>query len=332
MELGKKSHRFKKGETIDKIAKKYGHKSGDAIWKHEKNKKLRSKRKTASALAPGDILYIPLTQKEIKGVEIAINAAGSLLQIESDLYAGLADTYVECASAAASLEASRRSLLSSLKQAEASLFAAFASIRSAKTARETHKNPKKAAKLNEDLMKQVQKDIDAAQSGAKAASDVASSGNLPKPGAVKKAGSSVSSVFKELNSFISSAEADTATVSITGMAEGVFDTTSKAFSGLQREITGMTKASFWFDLFFFGDYELLDLEKEKDERIKKIKKVINTLRRTAAGCDAAYKVAIKIYDSTANSAKKNMDACTKRIKDLEKQIRSFPSLSELKKM
>lgn len=60
-------HVFKKGDTLDKIAKKYGVKSGKVIFEAKANAKLKKERGDVGSLQPGDKLVIPvLTEKDIK--------------------------------------------------------------------------------------------------------------------------------------------------------------------------------------------------------------------------------------------------------------------------
>ncbi len=93
MKLITQSHKFKKGDTPEKIAKKYKHKKFDDIWKHEKNKRLKSKRKTPGSLTPGDQLYIPLTAKEKKEIEGTVTILESLALTEADFYIGMTEVY-----------------------------------------------------------------------------------------------------------------------------------------------------------------------------------------------------------------------------------------------
>ncbi|MEM9146995.1 MAG: hypothetical protein AAGC57_12440 [Pseudomonadota bacterium] len=62
--LGNRVHKFRKGEELEKLSKKWGHRGARPIWEHAENKGLHSKRKTADALAPGDRIFIPLTRGE----------------------------------------------------------------------------------------------------------------------------------------------------------------------------------------------------------------------------------------------------------------------------
>ncbi len=63
-----KDHIVKKGETVARIAKKYGYPNWHKIWKHPDNEALRSKRGNPNILYPGDKLTIPEKQsKNISG-------------------------------------------------------------------------------------------------------------------------------------------------------------------------------------------------------------------------------------------------------------------------
>ena len=55
----KAEHKVAKGETIEKIAKKYGFKDIDDIWKYPKNAQLAKLRKKPKDIQPGDVVVIP---------------------------------------------------------------------------------------------------------------------------------------------------------------------------------------------------------------------------------------------------------------------------------
>ncbi len=54
-----KQHRFQQGEDIEAIARQYGFRLPATIWEDRSNNSLRELRKSAYALAPGDVLIIP---------------------------------------------------------------------------------------------------------------------------------------------------------------------------------------------------------------------------------------------------------------------------------
>ncbi|MEW9920175.1 LysM peptidoglycan-binding domain-containing protein [Marimonas sp. MJW-29] len=78
-------HKVKKGETIAAIAKSYGHASGDDIWYHDYNNKLRKKHKTPTTLAPGDVLTIPLTKGELLTLNLWLAQAEAELDLSKAL-------------------------------------------------------------------------------------------------------------------------------------------------------------------------------------------------------------------------------------------------------
>ncbi len=56
-------HDVQQGETLLTIAQKYGFRSWEAIWNHERNQDLRGKRPDPMVLAPGDKVVIPEKKK-----------------------------------------------------------------------------------------------------------------------------------------------------------------------------------------------------------------------------------------------------------------------------
>jgi hypothetical protein len=78
----KANHKVKKGETIEKIGKKYGFAKVDDLWKYPKNKDLVKLRKKPKEIKEGDVIVIPAyndkERKEIKEKRPALRqAAGS---------------------------------------------------------------------------------------------------------------------------------------------------------------------------------------------------------------------------------------------------------------
>lgn len=71
----KQEHKVKKNESLEEIAKKYGHKDWKVIWSAPENKKLVQKRKKPEAIDPGDVLFIPLNDKQKKEQEKSDKAA-----------------------------------------------------------------------------------------------------------------------------------------------------------------------------------------------------------------------------------------------------------------
>ncbi|MEN1678586.1 MAG: LysM domain-containing protein [Planctomycetota bacterium] len=70
----KQRHTVKKGDTLESIAKKYGHKQWKAIWNDPENKKVVRKRGEPQKIEPGDVLVIPLTDKQKKEVQKKLDA------------------------------------------------------------------------------------------------------------------------------------------------------------------------------------------------------------------------------------------------------------------
>ena len=62
------TYQIKKGDTLDAVAVKFGHRTGDTIWKDKNNKSLVSKRGQPEKLQPGDKLVIPPSPKMLKRV------------------------------------------------------------------------------------------------------------------------------------------------------------------------------------------------------------------------------------------------------------------------
>lgn len=57
---------FSKGDTLDKIARKFGHQDGKTIWKDPENRDIANKRREPGNLQPGDKLVIPPNEKQLK--------------------------------------------------------------------------------------------------------------------------------------------------------------------------------------------------------------------------------------------------------------------------
>ncbi len=60
----KAEHKVRKGETYDKIGKKYGFRNFDDIWKYPRNAALVKLRKDPKAIQPDDIVVIPAYNDE----------------------------------------------------------------------------------------------------------------------------------------------------------------------------------------------------------------------------------------------------------------------------
>ena len=65
---GQGTYKFKKNDTLEKIAKSWGVAKASYIWDDPMNKSVKSKRKKPDALVPGDILHIPYTLKQKKAI------------------------------------------------------------------------------------------------------------------------------------------------------------------------------------------------------------------------------------------------------------------------
>ncbi len=64
--LATQEYKFKKGDSLDDIAKKHGLKDGNVIWKFPENKAVASKRGKPDQLQAGDTLVLPPSEREIK--------------------------------------------------------------------------------------------------------------------------------------------------------------------------------------------------------------------------------------------------------------------------
>ena len=60
------THKVNKGEKLEDIAKKYGHRDWKTIWKAPENKGVVSRRAKPEAIQPGDLLVIPPNEKQAK--------------------------------------------------------------------------------------------------------------------------------------------------------------------------------------------------------------------------------------------------------------------------
>lgn len=69
--LSGEEYKFKKGDSLDVLAKKHGLKDGAAIWKAPQNKAIAAKRHTPDHLQAGDVLFIPPSAAEAKAAQAA---------------------------------------------------------------------------------------------------------------------------------------------------------------------------------------------------------------------------------------------------------------------
>ncbi|MEP2889427.1 LysM peptidoglycan-binding domain-containing protein [Tateyamaria sp.] len=83
----KANHKVKKNETIEGIAKKYGFKNVDDIWKYPKNKSLVKLRKKPAQIQVGDVVVIPAyndkERKEIKEKRPALRRAAGVAKFSA---------------------------------------------------------------------------------------------------------------------------------------------------------------------------------------------------------------------------------------------------------
>jgi len=86
-----KVHILKKGETLDKIAKKYGIKSGRLLFDAKANAKLKKERKDPKNLLPGDKIVIPAPdlksiklqfKKDMPRMSIAVDGKKQLVFVQ----------------------------------------------------------------------------------------------------------------------------------------------------------------------------------------------------------------------------------------------------------
>lgn len=82
-------HKVKKGEQLQGIAKKFGHKSWKTIWDAPENKKVVQSRRQPEQIQPGDILVIPPNEKQIKEVQAKVAELRAERDAEYGLYQAL---------------------------------------------------------------------------------------------------------------------------------------------------------------------------------------------------------------------------------------------------
>jgi hypothetical protein len=75
----------KKGDTLDAIAKKHGHRDGKAIWNAPENKGIVGKPKKPADPQPGDSLFIPPNPAQLKALANRI----ATLNADRDSYANM---------------------------------------------------------------------------------------------------------------------------------------------------------------------------------------------------------------------------------------------------
>jgi LysM domain len=63
-----KKYKFVKGDTLEHIAKKHKLRDGKTIWKAPENREIVSKRKKPEQLQPGDMLFIPPSEAQLKQI------------------------------------------------------------------------------------------------------------------------------------------------------------------------------------------------------------------------------------------------------------------------
>ncbi len=84
----KAKHKVKKGETIEKIGKKYGFAKVDDLWTYPKNKDLVKLRKTPKDIKEGDVIVIPAyndkERKEIQEKRPALRQAAGSARFSAD--------------------------------------------------------------------------------------------------------------------------------------------------------------------------------------------------------------------------------------------------------
>lgn len=73
---------IKRGDVLDKVARKYGLKSGKYIFDHKLNAKLKSLRKEPRYIQPGDKVAIP--PPDIKSIKTHFTAKGPRMSIDID--------------------------------------------------------------------------------------------------------------------------------------------------------------------------------------------------------------------------------------------------------
>lgn len=83
MTVAQKTHKVRKGDTLEIIAKKFKIRKWEDIWNNPKNAKLKSKRKLPRQIEPGDTVVIPFSDRE--KAELALETAFYRARIRKEL-------------------------------------------------------------------------------------------------------------------------------------------------------------------------------------------------------------------------------------------------------
>jgi hypothetical protein len=73
-------------KNFEKFAKKYGYKSADYLWNHKLNQKINKKRKNHNKLEAGDMVYLPLTPKEISVLQKFLKDTDKTIKLFDSLF------------------------------------------------------------------------------------------------------------------------------------------------------------------------------------------------------------------------------------------------------
>lgn len=84
-------HTVKKGEKVQSIPKKHGHRDWKTIWNHKNNKKLAGLRKKPEQLQAGDKLFIPPSDEETENRMAALVTLQVQVQTEKELQKALSN-------------------------------------------------------------------------------------------------------------------------------------------------------------------------------------------------------------------------------------------------
>ncbi|CAN0578279.1 unnamed protein product, partial [Ectocarpus sp. 12 AP-2014] len=73
---------IKKGETLDKIARAHGLKSGKFLFDHKVNAKLKALRKTPESIQIGDKIFLP--PPDLKSIKTHFTSKGARMSVDVD--------------------------------------------------------------------------------------------------------------------------------------------------------------------------------------------------------------------------------------------------------
>ena len=83
VKYSKPIYKWKKGDTLDGLAKKHKHRKGEDIWTSQDNLALRKKRKKPEQIQAGDVVVIPLRPKDAKAMGLEVANLQSIMAAET---------------------------------------------------------------------------------------------------------------------------------------------------------------------------------------------------------------------------------------------------------